>query len=111
MAVGSWEDFTSKFGFNDGESVEDRDFRARRCLVKLLNALPEFEVIRAIEYDRGGAHNPCMIILLPNPNGKGDKTLLKDWFDKKIKECDLPDGDGETYDTWELVAKAYAEVR
>jgi len=111
MAVGSWEDFTSKYGFNDGDSVEERDFKARQHLVKLLNALPEFKDIRAIEYDRGGAHNSCMLILLPNPQGKSEKKLLKDWFDKKVKECDPPDGDGETYDTCQLVTKAYMEVR
>lgn len=30
MAAGTWEDFTDKYGFNDGAQVEERDFDARK---------------------------------------------------------------------------------
>src|SRR5260370_11990958 len=33
METGNWEDFTGKYGFSDGEGVEQRDFEARARLV------------------------------------------------------------------------------
>jgi hypothetical protein len=37
MAIGTWEDFTDKYGFSDIEGVEQRDFEARARLVEMLN--------------------------------------------------------------------------
>jgi len=51
-------------GFNDGESLEDRDFRARDILVRLINKQPEMkaEHVRALAFDRPGVHNACLIL-------------------------------------------------
>ena len=106
MPIETWDDFTSKYGFSDGETVEQRDLQARKRLVRQLNQLPEFKELRSVEYDRRGVHNPCLVIILPNPNGKGDEELLADWRSRKIEDCDLPDGD---YDIYELVCEAYEE--
>ncbi len=110
MARGSWyNDFTEKWGFNDGESIEQRDFDAREILISKLNGLPEFKAsnVRAVAYDRPGVHNPCLIILLPNPDGKPDDQLLADWIANKIESVQLPEGD---YDVEELVCQAYEQL-
>jgi len=39
MATGTWEDFTDKYGFSDGASVEQRDIEARARLVEMLKAM------------------------------------------------------------------------
>jgi hypothetical protein len=92
MARGTWEDFTNKYGFGDGEQVEERDFLARKHLLNLLNdtALFKSRGVRAIGYDRPGMHNSCLVILLPNPDGKNDADLLETWLANELKE--LPDG-------------------
>ncbi len=110
MARGSWyNDFTEKWGFNDGGSVEQRDFDAREILIAKLNSLAEFKAnnIRAVAFDRPGVHNPCLVILLPNPDGKPDDQLLADWIANKIGSVQLPEGD---YDVEELVCQAYEQL-
>ncbi len=109
MARGTWDDFTDKWGFSDGNSVEQRDFDARAIIISKLNDLPEFKAsnVRAVAYDRPGVHNPCLIILLPNPDGKRDDQLLADWIANKIESVQLPEGD---YDVEELVCQAYEQL-
>lgn len=109
MARGVWDDFTEKYGFSDGASVEQRDFDARAIIISKLNNLPEFKAncVRAVVFDRPGVHNPCLIILLPNPDGKPDDQLLADWIANKIGEVKLPEGD---YDIEELVYESYEEL-
>ncbi len=109
MARGVWDDFTDKWGFSDGNSVEQRDFDARAIIISKLNGLPEFKAsnVRAVAYDRPGVHNPCLITLLPNPDGKPDDQLLADWIANKIEAVQLPEGD---YDIEELVYESYEEL-
>ncbi len=109
MARGTWDDFTDKWGFSDGNGVEQRDFEARAIIISKLNGLPEFKGsnVRAVAYDRPGVHNPCLIILLPNPDGKPDDQLLADWIANKIESVQLPEGD---YDLEELVYESYEEL-
>lgn len=109
MARGTWDDFTDKWGFSDGNSVEQRDFDARATIISKLNGLPEFKAsnVRAVAYDRPGVHNPCLIILLPNPDGKPDNQLLADWIANKIESVQLPEGD---YDIEELIYDSYEEL-
>lgn len=79
MARGTWNDFTDKYGFKDGASIEARDWRARDSLVERLNEQPEMaaEGVRAVPYDRPGVHNPCLIILVKDTPGASDEALLK----------------------------------
>ena len=109
MAIGSWDDFTSKYGFSDGETVENRDFRARKHLVRMLNKLPAMKGLRAIEYDRPGVHNPCLVIVLPNPEGKKDEQLYGEWEAGKLGTCGLPEAVEDKI--YGLAAKAYAKTR
>lgn len=117
MAKGSWSDFTDKYGFNDGEALEDRDFAARDYLIELLNDLSVFKTrgVRAVGYDRPGFHNACLVILLPNPARRSDAELLKDWLANQLKE--LPDGivnemveSDPDWDVNNLIGEAYATV-
>lgn len=61
MAIGTWDDFTSKFGFGDGATAEQRDFWARDALVDMLNK--RWPAMRAEGYDRPGVHNPVLILV------------------------------------------------
>jgi hypothetical protein len=109
VAIGTWEDFTEKYGFGDGETVEGRDFRARKRLVAMLNKLPAMKGLRAVEYDRPGLHNPCLIVVLPNPEGRTDQQLNADWEAGKIGTCGLPEAVEDKIHG--LVDKAYAKAR
>ena len=92
MATATWEDFTDKYGFSDGEGVERRDFEARAKLVEMLN---DHEVMKAaglhaLEYDRPGLHNPCLVVVVKG-QAKTAKELLKLWLAGEIKEAPVPD--------------------
>src|SRR5271165_5628815 len=66
MATGTWDDFTDKYGFRDGASVGPRDFEARSTLVEVLNdhAAMKAAGLQALEYDRPGLHNPCLVVVV-----------------------------------------------
>ena len=61
--------------------------------------------VRAIPWDRPGFHNSCMILILPNPDGKGDAELLAAWQAGKLEEVELPQSVAEL--TTEIIAEAY----
>jgi len=81
MATGTWEDFTDKYGFSDGEGVEQRDFEARARLVEMLNDHEAMKAagLHALEYDRPGLHNPCLVVVVKG-QAKAAKELLKLWL-------------------------------
>ncbi len=110
MAQGTWEDFTDKYGFAEGGQLEDRDFDARKVLVKLLNEQPEMKEakLRALEFDRTGVHNSCLIVISPAVEGKSDKELLEDYFKSEEPEPELPDAIAD--EIGELVAEAYSKA-
>ena len=108
-----WEDFTDKAGFSDGGSVGEIDFRARRRLVQLINEHPASKAakITAVEFDRPGMHNVCLICILPNPKGLKPKTLLSRWDAGELQEAELPDEINEESGViHDLIAQAYDEV-
>ena len=110
MARGTFDDFTSKWGFNDGEMTEERDYKARDKLCELLNAREDVREkgIRVIPFDRPGVHNGCLLIVLPNENGLTDEELIGKWKTDRIDEVGLPES--ATDDLWEVIAEAYAIV-
>jgi len=91
MATGTWEDFTNKYGFSDGAGVEPRDFEARAKLGGMLNDHEAMKTagLRALEYDRPGFHNPCLLIVVER-QAKSDLELLKSWLAGEIEETSLP---------------------
>jgi hypothetical protein len=106
MAMGTWEDFTSKYGFCDGATPERRDFRARSRLLEMLNNRHEMKSagVHALAYDRPGLHNPCLVVVVKG-NANTVKELMKLWQAGKIREAPLPNEvDREIAD---LVTKAY----
>ena len=76
MARGGLKDFTSKWGFDEGELCERRDYRARDKLVELLNANPVFMELRvtAVPYNRPGMHNSVMILVYSTDAVAGKST-------------------------------------
>jgi len=116
MARGSWDDFTSKWGFGDGACSEDRDFRARDKIVSKLNADPGFqrEKVTAVAWDSTGSHNACFVLLFPNPDGLSAEELVAAWEGDRIKETDeMPDLEGE-YEYGDgiggLIGEAYDKI-
>jgi hypothetical protein len=51
MARATWDDFTSKWGFNEGASLEGCDFEARSKLLEMLNESPALRTanLRAVQ--------------------------------------------------------------
>jgi len=107
LALGTWDDFTSTWGFNDGGSIERRDYEARALIVTELNDTTGVKAarIRAVEYDRPGMHNACLILVLPNPNGKSDPELLTAWRAGNLETVELPESVLNLTD--EIIAEAY----
>src|SRR5712692_858626 len=107
MATGSWKDFTDKYGFSDGASVEQRDFEARARLVEMLNGheVMKSAGLRALEYDRPGLHNPCLVVVVEG-QPKPTEELLKLWLAGEIREVPLLPDELELAIS-ELVAEAY----
>src|SRR6266478_9550208 len=106
MATGTWDDFTDKYGLRDGASVERRDFQARSSLVEVLNdhAAMKAAGLQALEYDRPGLHNPCLLVLVKG-QGKSAAELLTSWLAGEIEAEQLPDE--LELEISELVAKVY----
>ena len=106
MATGTCDDFTDKYGFRDGASVEPRDFEARSTLVEMLNdhAAMKAARLQAFEYDRPGLHNPCLLVVVKG-QGKSAAELLTSWRAGEIEEAPLPDE--LEPEISELVAEAY----
>lgn len=111
MARGTFDDFTNKYGFNDGASVEYRDFQARDVICRGLNRLLKTTV--AIPYDRPGLHNSCMILFFPRREGWTEDQYIRpsDWREapeapRKLWEGELP----VAFEIDELVAECYDEV-
>jgi len=106
MATGTWDDFTDKYGFRDGASVEPRDFEARSTLVEVLNDHGAMKAagLQALEYDRPGLHNPCLVVVVKG-QGKSAGELLTSWLAGEIEEERLPDE--LELEITELVAEVY----
>jgi hypothetical protein len=110
MAIGLWEDFTEKHGFQDGEAVEETNFVARKILVGTLNKHPEIvkAKLRIVPYDVATVHNPCTVVLLPRSAGETDKQLLEAWDKGEIQPANLPEGLGS--EIVEILRDVYREA-
>lgn len=58
-----WYEMTNKYGFEDGDAVPVEAEACRNLYIEAVNLLAEKHgsAVRAIAYNRGGYHNPCMI--------------------------------------------------
>lgn len=114
MATGTWEDFTDKYGFEDGATTDQIDFLARSHIVEALNTHPDMLAakVTAVEWDRPGMHNGCFILLFKNPDSLQAAELLKRWLDApghtgNDLEAPLPDN----IEISEIISEAYAEAQ
>lgn len=120
MPIPSYEDFTDKWGFNDGAECSDEDYRARGRLVRALNerlkALGRTDV-RLVEYDRPGMHNSCMILALKWDGTTSDEQLLMRFLDEGGDNQFDPEGfcpedlNGDDWDFDETLAECYYSQR
>lgn len=111
MAIGTWEDFTDKYGFEDGATTDAVDFHARSHIVEALNTHPAMIAAKrtAIEWDRPGMHNGCMILVFPNPDSLSAADLLQKFITEPyVKQCELPDEVLEVLS--ETICDAYVEA-
>lgn len=106
---GTWTDFTSKYGFDDGGSVTDLDLRARNWIVAMLNVELKGRGITAVGYDRPGLHNPCVILILPNSDNASPRKLRSRFLkEPDFHEVALPNSIAER--VGEIIAQAYKQV-
>lgn len=82
-----WEDFTCKYGFNDGVSYPDGVEKYREVYVKAINKLAEKHGsnYRVKAYDRPGFHN-FYLIVQTDKDGNETKTV-DNAFTKAIEEA------------------------
>jgi len=74
-------DMTTKWGFSDGEAIPQGIEKYRRVYVLALNRLLQKHksCLRVAAWDRGGVHNWCLILTVP-------EALVRN-----VKEADLAD--------------------
>ena len=111
MSRGSINDFTSKYGFDDGGSTEPRDYQARDAICRGLNKLMRDHV--AIPFDRPGMHNPCLIIFAARKDGVSPEQHLRAMVDcnenaalPSVALRDLP----RDFDVSDLIQECYDEI-
>jgi hypothetical protein len=62
--VKDWEDYQSKWGFSDGDSVPPDALMIRQVYVRELNRMlaRRKSAVRLLAFDRPGMHNPLLIV-------------------------------------------------
>jgi hypothetical protein len=88
--IATWEDFTSKSGFGDGELIENRDLEVRNRLVEWLNEEGDGQII-AVPYDAVTPHNPLRILVFQSCP-LDDDELLAQYHEYGLDEVPLPRG-------------------
>jgi hypothetical protein len=63
-ALKYWNEFDSKWGFNDGQSIPEDAYEARRVYVQAVNTIANGleSSVRVVAWDRPGVHNPYLIV-------------------------------------------------
>jgi hypothetical protein len=84
-----WDDFTSKRGFGDGETIPPEAWAARYVYVREVNRLAAANgsEVRLVAYDRPGCHNPFLM-----------RRVYADWV-RGVPEPDLRKG--SSHGGWE----------
>ena len=62
-----WDDFQSKWGFDDGDAMPPDAWACRMVYIREINKLAKRKgsQVRLVAYDRPGMHNSCLIIRVP----------------------------------------------
>jgi len=68
-----WEDFQTKWGFSDGDSVPPDALLLRQVYVRELNSLlrKRKSAVRLLAFDRPGMHNPLLIVRVSADTASG----------------------------------------
>jgi hypothetical protein len=87
------EDFEDKYGFNDGDSADTRDFAARDFLVRALNQHPIMRAkkLKAIAYNFAGVHNGARILILKDEGRIRGKSSVEGNLPEHAKVLALSD--------------------
>lgn len=95
-----WDDMNDKYAFGDGGSVPPDAWACRSAYVLAVNGLAELRgsLQRVVGFDRGGVHNPCLILMVPadciSKAGKDDNgaPLVDSIAELEIGEEEEADG-------------------
>ena len=62
-----WHEMNDKFAFGDGGSVPPDAWVCREAYVRVINGLAKIRgsAQRVVAFERGGCHNPCLILMVP----------------------------------------------
>jgi hypothetical protein len=92
MARGTWEDFSDKYGFNDGNSTDTLDYAARDFLVKKLNQnqILRRRKLRAVAVICATVHNGCQIFIVRDEGKIRGKSKVEDELPPDTKFVKLP---------------------
>ena len=95
-----FEDMTTKWGFSDGEAIPSEACVTRKVYVAAINtrAMCLGSEYRAVEWDRWGCHNYCLIMFHrydvnpesddgPNPHLKAFEEVEEETLKQAVSEC------------------------
>lgn len=85
-----YDEMDSKYGFNDGADVPFDAYVYRDAYVKTINKIAEQvgSEYRAVEYDRPGFHNPCLILFCRIDKDQiVDNLVIEQMTDDKMHEA------------------------
>jgi hypothetical protein len=76
-----WDEFVSKTGFNDGDTVPPDAEERRSVYIQYLNALAKSlgSNVRVMAFDRGGCHNFHMVTLVWSGTTKDIDEVDEAW--------------------------------
>jgi hypothetical protein len=92
MSRGTWEDFSDKYGFNDGNSVDTLDYAARDFLLKKLNGnqIMRGRKLRAVTVICATVHNGCQIFIVRDEGALSGISKVEDELPPDTKFEKLP---------------------
>jgi hypothetical protein len=105
-----WEDLNDKYAFSDGNSVPPDAYLCRTVYVQALNAVAARlkSNVRAVAFDRGGCHNPCLIVMVTVKQFK--KIPAPDVTSGDFDLDSIPDEKEPTDAAWEATVAECMEM-
>jgi hypothetical protein len=84
-----FDEMRTKYGFGDGSAVPQGADKYREVYVKALNVFAEQfnSEVRAYPFDRGGAHNYCLILFRDKNSTENEDLDPDDGMLESIDKC------------------------
>jgi hypothetical protein len=110
-----WNDFLTKSGFGDGNSVPDDADVIRDFCVQIVNHFANKfgSKVETVEFNRGGLHNWCIVVFVDNdqmaaPDDEMDKAVeaaRSYWNENKLQDLVWVTDDGLSVNNelWNMV--------